>query len=69
MSMYLKIGTILKDAQNEYIVREMEHKNTHSQYPSSYLVECYSGPNIGKVRWISAQVALQYQGEWKHESK
>lgn len=67
MKMYLRIGTTLKDAQNEYIVRDMEHKNTHSQFPSAYLVECYSGPNEGKVRWVSAAIALQYQGEWKHD--
>lgn len=62
---YLVVGTILKDAQNEYIVRDSESKNTHSQYPSSYLVECYSGPNTGKVRWVSANIATQYEGEWK----
>lgn len=65
MKMYLRIGTVLKDAQNEYFVRDMEHRNTHSQFPSSYLVECYFGPNEGKARWVSAEIALQYQGEWK----
>lgn len=67
MSMYLKVGTILKDAKNEYIVKDMEHRNTHSQFPSAYLVECYSGPNEGKACWVSAQIALMYQGEWKHD--
>lgn len=65
MKMYLRVGTTLSDAENEYVVREMEHKNTHSQFPSSYLVECVYGPNKGKVRWVSAALAIQYQGEWK----
>lgn len=66
MKMYLLVGTILRDAENEYLVREMEHKNTHSQFPSSYLIECIYGPNKGKVRWVSAAITIQYQGEWKH---
>lgn len=66
MKMYLRVGTTLKDAENEYVVREMEHKNTHSQFPSSYLVECVYGPNKGKVRWVSAAIAIQYQGDWKY---
>ena len=58
---HLCVGTILGDAKNKYIVRDYESKNTHSQYPSSYLIECYSGPNLGKVRWVSATLAIQYQ--------
>lgn len=57
----LEIGTILKDKENEYIVRDSESTNTHSQYPSRYLVECYSGPNDGKVRWVSSDIAIAYQ--------
>lgn len=58
--MNLIVGTILKDKLNEYIIREVDYKNTHSQYPSQYLVECYSGPNTGKVRWIMRQTAEMY---------
>ena len=67
MDMYLRVGTTLRDAENEYVVCEMEHANTHSQFPSSYLIECVYGPNKGKVRWVSAAIAIQYQGEWKHD--
>ena len=56
----LSVGTILKDLKNEYIILDSESKNTHSQYPSGYFVECYSGPNIGKKRWISAKIAIEY---------
>jgi hypothetical protein len=65
--MNLIVGTILKDKMNEYIIRDVDYKNTHSQYPSQYLIECYSGPNEGKVRWVSAAVAIQYQGGWENE--
>lgn len=57
----LEIGTILKDKENEYIVRDSESTNTHSQYPSRYLIECYSGPNKGRTSWVSATLAIAYQ--------
>lgn len=57
----LEIGTILKDKKNKYIVLDSESKNTHSQYPSAYLIECKSGPNKGRTSWVSASLAIAYE--------
>lgn len=54
------IGDLVKDAKNEYIIRGMAHKNTHSQHASDYYVECISGPNKGKIRWILAPIVMAF---------
>ena len=56
----INVGTILKDPLNEYIVREKEYRSTHFNGTTHYVVECYSGPNEGKTRTVSHDVAVMF---------
>lgn len=57
----LRVGDKLKDDKNQYIVVDMEWKNTHSQYASSVKVECIKGPHKGRSTWIDHYLASQYR--------
>jgi hypothetical protein len=58
----LTVGDLLADpAGNKYIVRDTKWDNTHSQYSSKVLAECYAGPNVGKSRWVDHFLATQYK--------
>lgn len=58
----IRVGSMLKDKFNEYVVVSFGKSNytTHSQVPRDILVECVSGPNKGKVRWILTETAETY---------
>ena len=58
----LRVGDTLSDkAGNKYIVIKQQHNNTHSQYASELLIECYGGPRNGQVKWVPHQIATQYK--------
>jgi hypothetical protein len=58
----LVVGDKLSDAAgNKFIVRDLHRKNTHSQYASEVLIECYKGPREGQVKWVPHQFAIQYK--------
>ena len=58
----LRVGDTLSDkAGNKFIVIDQQHNNTHSQYASELLVECYGGPRNGQVTWVPHQIATQYK--------
>jgi hypothetical protein len=48
-------------AGNKFIVIDQQHNNTHSQYASELLIECYGGPRNGQVKWVPHQFAIQYK--------
>ena len=58
----LIVGDILKDqAGNKYVVVDMKHGNTHSQYASEVFVECIAGKNKGRSMWVDHQLASEYK--------
>ena len=57
---YLHEGDKLKDLKNIYEVVGSKYTNTHSQYPSHYLVKCLSGPNVGRETWITNDSLAEY---------
>lgn len=58
----LVAGDKLSDASgNKVVVRDLQWKNTHSQYASLVLIECIDGPRKGQVRWVSHELAIQYK--------
>lgn len=58
----LVVGDKLSDAAgNKFVVRDLQWKNTHSQYASLVLIECYEGPRKSQVRWVSHQLAIEYK--------
>jgi hypothetical protein len=58
----LTVGDTLSDASgNKFIVIDQQYKNTHSQYASELLIECYGGPRNGQVKWVPHQFAIQYK--------
>ena len=58
----LVIGDILKDpAGNEYIVADLKHANTHSQYASEVFVKCLKGKHKGRSFWTDHFLASQYR--------
>ena len=58
----LSIGDTMSDkAGNKFIVIDQQHNNTHSQYASELLVECYGGPRTGECKWLPHQFAIQYK--------
>jgi hypothetical protein len=58
----LVAGDKLSDkAGNKFVVVDLQWKNTHSQYASEVLLECYAGPRKGQVRWVSHELAIQYK--------
>jgi len=62
MDYKLSIGDTMSDkAGNKFIVIDQQHNNTHSQYASELLVECYGGPRTGECKWLPHQFAIQYK--------
>ena len=58
----LIVGDILKDKTgNKYVVVDLRHGNTHSQYASEVFVECVAGKNKGRSMWIDHYLASQYK--------
>jgi hypothetical protein len=58
----LSVGDKLSDASgNKFVVVDLQWKNTHSQYASEVLIECYQGPREGQVKWVSHQLAIEYK--------
>jgi hypothetical protein len=58
----LVAGDKLSDASgNKFVVRDLQWKNTHSQYASLVLIECIDGPRVGQVKWVPHQFAIQYK--------
>ena len=58
----LTIGDTMSDrAGNKYIVIDQLHNNTHSQYASELLIECYGGPRAGECKWVPHQFAIQFK--------
>ena len=58
----LRVGDTLSDkAGNKFIVIDQQHNNTHSQYASELLIECYGGPRKCQVKWVPHQIATQYK--------
>ncbi len=58
----LRVGDTMSDAAgNKFIVIDQQHNNTHSQYASELLIECYGGPRNGQVKWVPHQFAIQYK--------
>lgn len=58
----LVAGDKLSDAAgNEFIVRDLQWKNTHSQYASLVLIECVEGSRKGQVRWVSHELAIPHK--------
>ena len=58
----LSVGDTMSDkAGNKFIVIAQEHRNTHSQYASELLIECYGGPREGQTKWVPHQFAIQYK--------
>jgi hypothetical protein len=45
-------GDKLKDLYNEYEVIGSKYTNSHSQYPSHYLLKAVSGYHEGKECWV-----------------
>ena len=53
MSLEPAIGLYVRDRNlNLYRIIDARHRNTHSQYPSEFQVECLKGPNSGRVSWV-----------------
>jgi hypothetical protein len=60
----LSVGDLLSDkVGNKFIVIDQDWKNSHSQYASELLVECYAGPRTGECKWVPHQFAIQYREE------
>ena len=58
----LMVGDKLKDGSgNHYVVVELRHANTHSQYASEVFVECFKGKHKGRSFWIDHYLASQYR--------
>jgi len=58
----LVVGDKLSDAaRNKYVVVDLQWKNTHSQYASEVLLECYKGPRKGESKWVPHQFAIPHK--------
>jgi hypothetical protein len=58
----LIVGDILKDkAGNKYVVVDLRHADTHSQYASEVFVECIAGNNKNRSMWVDHYLASQYK--------
>ena len=64
----LRVGDILKDDKNKYVVRDVSFGNTHSQYASHVKAECMSGPHEGRSMWIDHHLATKYKTTTTGES-
>jgi hypothetical protein len=61
-------GTILKDLYCEYVVVCSKSVNSHSQYPSHYLVKAISGHHEGKESWVTNRDLQDYLPSGKYWS-
>lgn len=58
----LVVGDKLSDAAgNKFVVTSLVHRNTHSQYASDVLLECYEGPREGLVKWFPHEFVIGYK--------
>lgn len=66
---YLSEGDTLKDWNNRYEVKASKNENSHSQYPSHYLIECLEGYHAGREMWVMNSDLANYLPGGKYYSK
>lgn len=52
------IGRYVHDAKNTYAIMDVKYGNSHSQYPSEYLIRCVKGPNIDREMWVMRRTII-----------
>ena len=59
-------GDKLKDLYFEYEVIVSKYTNSHSQYPSHYLVKAISGDREGREHWVTNSDLQDYLPDGKY---